>query len=54
MSLLLVGLQNTFSDLSYVSGLEILSSYFISLIVWSNQCFFNLEQILDKSVLMSF
>ena len=34
MSLLLVGLLITFSDLSYVSGLDILSSYFISFIVW--------------------
>ena len=33
MSLLLVGLQITFSDLPYVSGLDI-SSYFISFIVW--------------------
>ena len=35
----------TFSDLSYVSGLDILSSYFISFIVWI--------AVLDKSVLMS-
>ena len=34
ISLLLVGLQITFSDLSYVSGLDILSSYFISFIIW--------------------
>ena len=34
MSLLLVGLQIIFNDLSYVSGLEILSSYLISLMVW--------------------
>ena len=33
MSLLSVGLQITFSDLPYVSGLDI-SSYFISFIVW--------------------
>ena len=34
MPLLLVGLQITFSDFSYVSSLDILSSYFISFIVW--------------------
>ena len=34
MSLLLSWFQITFSDLSYVSGLDILSSYFISFIVW--------------------
>ena len=33
MSLLSVGLQITFSDLPYVSSLDI-SSYFISFIVW--------------------
>ena len=33
MSMLLVGLQIIFSDLSYVSGWDI-SSYFISFIVW--------------------
>ena len=36
---------NIFSDLSYVSSLDILSSYFISIIVWI--------AVLDKSVLMS-
>ena len=34
MSLVLVGLQIIFSDLPYVSGLDILSSYLISFIVW--------------------
>ena len=35
MSLLLVGLQIAFIDLSYVSDLAILSSYFISFVVWT-------------------
>ena len=34
MSLLLSWFTITFSDLSYVSGLDILPSYFISFIVW--------------------